>query len=286
MSTTSNARVLRSVSDTALLVAYHRAMETKRPDALFKDHVAVRLSVGRGEQISRKLPRGRALAWTTIVRTILLDEIVLRLAAQGVDTIVNLAAGLDARPYRLPLPRKMRWIEVDLPELLREKDEALAACIPVCQLTRVALDLADPAKRREFFAQIGAESRNALIITEGLLVYLPAPMARDLADDLHRQRPFQFWAMDLITPTIRRRVNRRWGRELQQAQTQYQFAPDEGTEFFLPHGWREAEFHPLFDNSIRLNRTMGGMWIFRLLELLMPDCAADMVKTREQAWHC
>ena len=278
MATTSNTRVLRSLSDTALLVAYHRAMETKRPDALFKDDVAVRLSIGRGEQISRKLPRGRALAWTTVVRTILLDEIVLRLAAQGVDTIVNLAAGLDARPYRLPLPTTMRWIEVDLPDLLREKDEALAACTPVCQLDRVALDLADTAKRREFFAQVGAESRNALIISEGLLVYLPPSVARDLAKDLHGQRSFRHWAIDLVTPTIKQRVNRRWGRELQQAQTQYQFAPEEGTEFFLPHGWREAEFHALFENSIRLNRTMGGMWIFRLLEFLMPKCAADMVK--------
>ena len=96
MAMTSKPRVLRSVSDTALLVAYHRAMETKRPDALFKDEFAVRLSEGRGEQIARKLARGRALAWTTIVRTVLLDDVVLRLVAQGVDTVVNLAAGLDA----------------------------------------------------------------------------------------------------------------------------------------------------------------------------------------------
>jgi hypothetical protein len=41
---------------------------------------------------------------------------------------------------------------------------------------------------------------------------------------------------------------------------------------------REAEFHALFENSIRLNRTMEGMWIFRLLEFLMPKRAADMVK--------
>src|SRR5215831_20875510 len=98
MAMTSKPPVLRSVSDTALLVAYHRAMETKRPDALFRDDFAVRLSRGRGEQISRRLPRGRALAWTTIVRTVVLDEIVLRLLRYGVDTVVNLAAGLDTRP--------------------------------------------------------------------------------------------------------------------------------------------------------------------------------------------
>ncbi len=278
MGTTSEPRVLRSVSDTALLVAYHRAMETKRPDALFRDDFAVRLSQGRGEQIARKLPRGRALAWTTIVRTVLLDAIVLRLVGQGVDTVVNLAAGLDARPYRLPLPPLLRWVEVDLPDLLGEKSDALAADKPVCRLDRVPLDLADAAKRRELFARIGAETRNVLIMSEGLLVYLPPALVGELADDLHAQSSFRHWAFDLATPIIKRRINRWQGRQLKQAQTQYQFAPEEGTKFFVPHRWREAEFHELFENSIRINRTMGGMWIFHLMNRLAPERAARMAE--------
>jgi methyltransferase (TIGR00027 family) len=278
MASTSKPRVLRSVSDTALLVAYHRAMETKRPDALFKDDFAVRLSEGRGEQIARKLPRGRAMAWTTIVRTVLLDDIVLRLVGQGVDTVVNLAAGLDARPYRLPLPPLLRWIEVDLPDLLRDKSDALAADTPTCRLERVPLDLADAAKRRELLARVGAESRNALIMSEGLLVYLPPALVGELAEDLHAQNTFRHWAIDLATPIIKQRVNRWWGRKLKQAQTQYQFAPEEGTKFFLPHGWREAEFHALIEHSIRLNRTMGGMWIFHLMNRLAPKRAARMAE--------
>ena len=278
MGTTSKPRVLRSVSDTALLVAYHRAMETKRSDAIFKDDFAVRLSQGRGEQIARKLPRGRAMAWTTIVRTALLDEIVLRLVGQGVDTVVNLAAGLDARPYRLPLPPSLRWIEVDLPNLLREKSDALAADAPVCRLERVPLDLADAAKRRELFARVGTESRNALIMSEGLLAYLPPALVGELADDLHAQSSFLHWAFDLATPLIKQRMNRWMGRHFKQAQTQYQFAPEEGTKFFLPHGWHEAEFHELFENSIRINRTMDGAWIFQLMSRLAPERAARMAK--------
>ncbi len=77
----SKTPLLRSVSDTALLVAYHRAMETKRPDSLFRDQFAVRLSDGRGEEIARKLRHGRAMAWTTIVRAVLIDDIVTCLVA-------------------------------------------------------------------------------------------------------------------------------------------------------------------------------------------------------------
>ena len=278
MATTSKTPVLRSVSDTALLVAYHRAMETKRPDALFKDDFAVRLSEGRGEQIARKLPRGRAMAWTTIVRTVLLDDIVLRLVGQGVDTVVNLAAGLDARPYRLPLPPSLRWIEVDLPDLLRQKSDALAADTPVCRLERVPLDLADAAQRHELFARVGAESRDALIMSEGLLVYLPPALVGELADDLHAQSSFRHWAIDLATPMVKQRINRWWGKKLKQAQTQYQFAPEEGTKFFAPHGWSEAEFHALFEHSIRIHRTMGGMWIFQLMNRLAPRRTARMIE--------
>ncbi len=278
MAAISNLQVLRSVSDTALLVAYHRAMETKRRDALFKDDLAVRLSRGRGEQIARRLPRGRALAWTTIVRTVLLDEIVLRLVKQGADTVVNLAAGLDTRPYRLPLPPRLRWIEVDLPDLMREKVDALAGSSSVCDLEQVSLDLADPTSRRDFLARVGAESRNALILSEGLLAYLPSSVVGELAKDLHAQTSFRHWAVDLVTPTIKQRINRLWGPKLRQVQVQYQFAPKEGTQFFLPHRWCETEFHALLENSIRLRRTIGGMWIFRLMEFLAPKRAADISK--------
>ena len=278
MATTPRPHALRSVSDTALLVAYHRAMETKRPDAIFRDDFAVRLSVGRGEQVARGLPRARKLAWTTIVRTVLLDDIVQRLVAEGVDTVVNLAAGLDARPYRLPLPASLRWIEVDLPDLLRDKVDALGASAAVCGLERVSLDLADTGKRRDFFARVGAESRNALIMSEGLLVYLPPSLVGDLAKDLSAQSSFRHWAVDLVTPAVVQRTNRRWRRELQQAQTHYQFAPAEGTKFFLPHGWREAEFHGLLENSIRIKRTMGAMWIFRIFEFLAPKRAAVVIE--------
>ncbi len=269
-------QALRSVSDTALLVAYHRAMESQRPDALFKDEFAVKLSEARGEQIARSLFYSRGMAWSTIVRTVLIDDIVRRQVATGVDSIINLAAGLDARPYRLTLPASLRWIEIDLPDLVREKNEALAAETPACRLERIALDLTNAGKRRELFARLTGESRDALILSEGLLMYLPQAVVGELADDLHARRSFHRWATDLATPAVKQRVNRWWGRKLKRAQTHYQFAPAEGPKFFEPHGWREAEFHPMIDHGIRLNRTMRGLWILKLTERVAPQSAARM----------
>lgn len=253
-------------------------METKRPDALFRDEFAVRLSEGRGEQIARRLPYGRRMAWTTIVRTVLIDELLLRLVSRGAETVINLAAGLDARPYRLELPSALRWIEVDLPDLIREKSGALAAETPHCRLERMAVDLSDGEARRLLLAGIGAECGHAVVISEGLLVYLDPHVVGELADDLRAVASFRHWVIDLATPMIRKRVHRSWGKKLQQANTRYQFAPDEGTGFFAPHGWREAEFHVLWEHAIRLHRTMGGMWVFRLMARLMPRRTARQLE--------
>jgi len=279
MAQVTRLQPLRSVSDTALLVAYHRAMETKRPDALFHDEFAVRVTGGRGEEIARTLPYARRMAWTTIVRTVVVDELLTRLLGRGADTVINLAAGLDARPYRLPLPPSLRWIEVDLPDMIREKTEALEAEVPRCRVERIALDLSQTGPRRELLARLGAASGNAVVLTEGLLVYLEAGVVGELADDLHAVAGFRHWVIDLATPMIRKRVNRWWGKRLQRANTKYQFAPEEGTRFFKPHGWREAEFHELFADAIRLDRPMSRYWMYRVMSRLMPRRAARM---REQ----
>jgi len=54
--------ILESVSDTALLVAHHRAMESARPDALFRDPYAERLAGDRGEEIAHRLRWGKRMA--------------------------------------------------------------------------------------------------------------------------------------------------------------------------------------------------------------------------------
>ena len=100
---------IRNVSDTARWVAFYRAMESERPDAIFRDPFARRLAGEEGEAIVEAMPKGRQFAWPMIVRTAVLDELILRaIERDGVDTVLNLAAGLDTRPYRLPLPGSRR----------------------------------------------------------------------------------------------------------------------------------------------------------------------------------
>jgi methyltransferase (TIGR00027 family) len=263
----SASNPISSVSDTARWVAMYRAMESDRPDALFRDPFARRLAGAAGEQILASMPQGRRWAWPMIVRTAVMDEVIMRLVTQeGVDTVLNLAAGLDARAYRLDLPRQLRWVEVDLEGILSYKEAALAGERPHCRVEFVRADLTDPATRRTLFQRVGSQAKRALVIAEGLLVYLKPEEVASLAKDLAAQPAFRWWLMDLASPALLKFLSRSWGNQLENAPML--FAPPEGTAFFAPAGWDEAEYHPMLDEALRLKRAPSMSWVWRLLGLL------------------
>jgi methyltransferase (TIGR00027 family) len=260
-----------NISDTARWVAVYRAMETARPDAIFRDPFAERLAGERGHQILDEMPSGRTFAWPMIVRTAVFDEIILDAVQQRhVDLVVNLAAGLDARPWRLPLPPSLRWVDVDLPEILNFKTETLRNEKPVCRYEAVTADLRDVEQRRKLFAQWTAGSSRAIVVTEGLLVYLTPEQVATLATDLHAQPVFQEWLIDLASPQLIKRMTKTWGKSLNAAGAPFQFGPAEGVEFFRPYGWREVEFRSTWEEATRLKRTMKGAWFWNLLGRLAP----------------
>src|SRR5205085_767930 len=80
----------------------------------------------RGAAIVRAMPRGTQMAWPMIVRTAVMDEIILRCVNDGAKTVLNLAAGLDTRPFRLALPSDLRWFHVDLPDMVAYLKEQMA----------------------------------------------------------------------------------------------------------------------------------------------------------------
>lgn len=124
--------LIRNISDTALLAAVYRARETERTDALFRDPFARRLAGDRGEQIAKSLVFSEKNSWSWFTRTYVFDQFISDCLKEGCDLVVNLAAGLDARPYRLTLPASLKWIEVDLPDITDYKEEILRDEKPSC----------------------------------------------------------------------------------------------------------------------------------------------------------
>lgn len=246
--------LIRNISDTALWVAHYRAVENDRLDRAFEDPFARRLAGKRGEEIAGSTSFLKNTAWPFIARTWLIDKIVTEHVKQGFDMIINLAAGLDTRPYRLSLPASLQWIEVDLPEILRYKEEVLQNEKPRCQLERVTLDLSDRSQRERLFQRLGSQAQKGLIITEGLLIYLKREQVIQLAQDLVAQASFQRWVTDLSSPGLLELMNRKMGSALNRANAPFQFAPEEGPQFFEKHGWKKLEVHSMLKTAGKLNR--------------------------------
>jgi len=258
-----NQPLVSNVSDTARWVAAYRAWESARPDALFRDPFAERLAGERGSAITKLMPRQARSGWPIIVRTKLIDDLVLASLAEGCDCVVNLAAGLDSRPYRMALPPELPWIEVDFPAMVQEKERLMADAQPVCRLTRRGLDLSDSAARTVFFDELTQSAGSALVITEGLLLYMSEDVVRSLALDLADRSGIRWWVFDLASPNLLRMMQKTMGKQL--ANAPMKFAPAEGVAFFEALGWAIQDVRSFLREAARLRRLP---WFLRPFSLL------------------
>ncbi|HEX9636270.1 MAG TPA: SAM-dependent methyltransferase [Acidobacteriota bacterium] len=248
------AASIRNISDTARWVAVYRARESERPDAHFQDRFARRLAGERGEQIAASMRFAEKHSWPFVARTWLIDQMIAAQLGRGADAVINLAAGLDARPYRMDLPSSLSWIEVDLPEILAHKQALLDGEQPVCALERMALDLSQVEARRELFERLGRRFERALVISEGLLVYLTEEQVTELARDLAAPGCFRQWIIDLASPALQVMLKKKMGAPLDQAGVPLKFAPAEGPDFFRRSGWAPREVRSMIHAAARLGR--------------------------------
>ena len=243
--------LIRSIADTARWVAYHRAEESERPDALFSDPYARKLAGARGELIGKQMNNAMYIA----IRTLLFDTLILeQLARAPIDVIVNLAAGLDSRAYRLKLPQNLRWVEVDLPEIVDIKKTALAGEQTSCTLDVVALDLAEAPLRQRLFSKLDAQATLAMVLSEGLLMYLTQEQVTELAANIHAQPHFQYWIVEVVSPGTIKWVQRAWGRHLDAAGAPMIFAPGDWEDFYAKRGWKTVDFCDISQHAVKYGR--------------------------------
>ena len=245
---------LRDVSDTALWVAVYRAEESARRDALFHDPFAQRLAGERGKALLDHMPNGRRYAWPMVLRTVLFDRLIGERVAAGAEQVVNLAAGLDTRPYRMTLPSELRGIVGALPHMLAYKRGVRGGERPVCRLERMACDLADGAARRALLAELAGNGSRTLVLAEGLLIYLERDQVAALATDLAQIAGARWWLLDLASPALLRWMAKTWGKEVASAGAPFRFAPAEGPAFFEPLGWQPIAIESPFHAAARAHR--------------------------------
>lgn len=248
--------LIKHVSDTALWVSYYRSLESYESDPLFRDDLAKKLAGERGERIAHHMgSTSRYTHWNVVIRTLIIDQFVRDQVASGVDTIVNLGAGLDTRPYRMGLPKSVQWIEVDYPHMIEYKDRVLHDEVPTVSLRRISLDLSDRTERQKLFTQINRDAKKALVITEGVIIYLSEQQVAELAEDLGNQPHFQFWIAEYLSKDVYRHFQNRKRME-KMKNAPFEFFPQDWFGFFKNKGWKIHEIRYLGEEGNRVNRKM------------------------------
>jgi methyltransferase (TIGR00027 family) len=252
------------VSDTALMVAACRAHETELEDAFVRDPFASRLAGERGKAILDALPHSAVFRFGLAIRTRLLDELLLEaLAAHPITTVLSVGCGLDTRPWRLGLAPDLRWIEVDFADMLDYKEQHMAGETARCHRERLVADVNDSEQRRAIYKAVGSDP--ALMITEGLLMYLPASTVGALALESGTQNGIAHWISDITTSAFTRAIG--GGTDTTTQPLRHVQAPDclkgeQILDVLERHGWETAARRSYITDigfaTERIRRMMGG----------------------------
>jgi methyltransferase (TIGR00027 family) len=257
---------VETISDTARWIAYLRAVESERPDALFRDIYSRKLAGVAGEAIAQHLGSIEMISEGIAVRTALLDRLILEwVNREEVDLVLNIGAGFDTRPWRLELPAKLHWLDVDLPPILDHKAEVLRERGTSCQYEALPADMVDASQRAAVLAAF-PDAHRVLVVTEGLLVYLKPIQVRGLAEDLWNRPSCRWWLTDLVGPRALQHLRQVWSAKLRA--DVFHFAPADSGRFFGKLGWQEHTFHSSHDEARRLNRAPHIPWLARLVTML------------------
>jgi len=251
------------VSDTALMVAACRAAETELEDGFVRDPFAARLAGERGKAILNALPYANIARMGLSIRARFVDELLLEaLATNSIATVLSVGCGLDTRPWRLDLPANLRWIEIDFADMLDYKERLMSGEKAHCRRERLVADVTDPQQRHTMYKAAGAEP--SLMITEGLLMYLPAATVDQLASETRNQSSVAHWISDITTTAFRKALG--GGTDtmspIRHVQAADALEGERILEVLQGHGWNTAARRSYISDvgfaQDRVRRMMGG----------------------------
>jgi methyltransferase (TIGR00027 family) len=233
-----------AVAGTGLLVAAIRARESRRDDRLFDDPFAEKLAgaAGARDLDAAIAASGERSTVQIVVRTRFWDEALLRVTERpAVRQVVLVAAGMDARAYRLDWPAGVTVYELDQPAVMEAKDRLLAGDTPRARRVPVGVDLTE-----DWPSALTASGFDATVasvwLMEGLLQYLDEAEVRALfarVDEL--SAPGSVLLYDVVGRTLLQ--SQAMAGLVKSMATQgapWLFGSDNPGELAERHGWRAA----------------------------------------------
>ena len=246
--------MMTPVGITSRWVAASRARETESPGRLFVDPFARALAGDEGFAFLVAADRFKPGPPTTepdpylSIRTRFFDDALLG-AVRGIplEQVVLMAAGMDARAYRLDWPDGVTLYEVDRHEVLDYKESVLSdlRAQPRCARRIVPVDLREEWAGRLVDAGFDPARPSALLV-EGLLVYLDESEVERLLAELSRlAQPGSWLGTDVVdnslldSPYMKPYLD-----EPDRLGCAWRFGTPEPEQLLARHGWSAAVVMP------------------------------------------
>jgi methyltransferase (TIGR00027 family) len=184
------------VQSTMLVTLFLRALDAKETSPVLGDRFAAeavdRIAYDWTKIDKPNMARNR---FPVVLRAKRFDEWTTDFLRRHPDaTVLHLACGLDSRAFRLDLPSGVRWFDVDLPDVMELRRELYRETGDYHMISASVTDEA-------WLAEIPA-GKPALIIAEGLLMYLHEAEVRQLLRRLTEHFPSGELIFDGVSPWV------------------------------------------------------------------------------------
>ncbi|MFD1930389.1 class I SAM-dependent methyltransferase [Nonomuraea mangrovi] len=173
---------LTGAQETLLATLYGRALDARSRDPILGDEQAV-VAARRIDYDFRRTGMNATTAAGVALRARQLDDWLGEfLAAHASATVLHLACGLDTRAHRIARPATVRWVDVDLPEVISLRERLLPT--PGGDYTQLAASVTEEG----WLEQVPAD-RPTVAVFEGLTMYLRQEDGRRLIQRITERFP-------------------------------------------------------------------------------------------------
>jgi methyltransferase (TIGR00027 family) len=244
------------VAKTAYYCCGARAADAERAKPVCGDQFAKAFMTPEGQAVFSRFAGMTAPNQSNVTRARIIDDWLKERLATAPDLrVILLGAGFDTRAFRLD---GGRWVELDQPPIIAEKNARLPAEQAKNPLQRLAIDFASErlADKLE-----GFRGEVPVVVLEGVSMYLPQDALKQTLATLQSVFPRHTLICDLMSATFRRKYGGDIHREIEKLGGSFAPLTDNPAAALTAAGYREAARVSMVGRA----RELGALKIPRIL---------------------
>jgi methyltransferase (TIGR00027 family) len=245
------------IAKTAWYCCGARALDARSARPVCGDHLAERFMDAEAQAVFQRFMRFKGPNASNAARHRIVDDLLReRLKARPELPVFVLGAGFDTRAFRLP---GGRWVEIDQPALIALKDRKLPATEAPNPLQRVPIDFTREALADKLAPWAGTEG--AVVVLEGVSMYLHDAQMRDNARTLRRLLPGHQLICDLMDSRCLRRYSQPMRKVIQQLGGDFAPAHDDPAAFVESLGYRRLADFSIVGRAVEHGSVALPRWL-------------------------